>query len=370
MAGLYEVALALVPGVGGATTRTLVAHCGSAEKVFKEKKGKLLNIPGIGPSTVDALQDPLILKKAEQEISLCEKYKVELLFFTEEKFPYRLKQIHDVPALLYYRGNANLNAGKTIGIVGTRDATDYGKEITERIVRALNIPDLVIISGLAYGIDVAAHRASLQNNIPTIGVMASGIDIIYPNVHKNIAREMTECGGILTEYPFGSKPDPAKFPARNRIVAGLCDAVIVVEAAESGGALITAEMANGYDREVFAVPGNLGQKYSEGCNKIISEHKAHIFTSVQQLLFTIGWDDNHPAKFSKIKKQPFIIPDNLELEERKIVEQLVETEGLLIDELSWKTQIPVNRMASLLLNLEFQGLVKALPGKKFKLNMN
>jgi DNA processing protein len=222
----------------------------------------------------------------------------------------------------------------------------------------------LVISGLAYGIDIAAHKAALINKQPTIGVMASGIDIIYPAVHKQAAAEMIGNGGIITEYPFSTKPDAPHFPSRNRIIAGMCDAIIVAEAAESGGALITAEIANSYDREVFAVPGNLGSKYSEGCNKLIKNHKAHIFTSIKDIEYIMNWSTENLAQ--KTKNTPDL--SFFTGEEREVIVAMQATQGILIDELSWKSQIPVNKLASILLNLEFQGIVKSLPGKKFKLN--
>jgi DNA processing protein len=258
----------------------------------------------------------------------------------------------------------DLNATKIIGIVGTRKATDYGKEAVEKILSELIPHNTLIVSGLAYGIDICAHKTALNNNQPTIGVMASGMDIIYPAVHKEIANRMIDNGGLITEYPFGSKPDAPHFPARNRIIAGLCDAVIVAEAADSGGALITAEIANSYNREVFAVPGNLGNKYSEGCNKLIRSHKAHILLNVKDLEYNLNWSTDENVK---PKPAPMDL-SSFDEEEQEVLTLMKEKEGILIDDLSWKSQIPVSKLASILLNLEFQGVIKSLPGKKFKLN--
>ena len=363
---LYEVAIGMIPGIGPQLTRMLISYCGSAESVFKEKKGKLLKVPGVGLSTAESILNQNVLSFAEKEIELAEKSGVQIIFYTSKKFPDRLKNLHDTPSILYFKGNADLNSKKVLSIVGTRNASEYGKEILEQFVKDISAyKDLLIVSGLAYGIDIVAHKASLNAGIPTVGVMASGVDIIYPALHKDIAKRMVDHGGVLTEYKLGSKPEPARFPARNRIIAGLSDAVLVVEAAQKGGALITAEIANEYNREVFAMPGNIGLKYSEGCNNLIRDHKAHILTSSKDLEFFLNWTTSEESIPEKI------IPSfsHLEGEAMEIVNFLQTIDSILIDELSWKSQIPLTRLASLLLNLEFDGIVKSLPGKKYKLIM-
>jgi DNA processing protein len=366
---LFEVAIGMIPGIGSHHTRQLVSYCGSPRNVFTLSRGKLKKIPGIGDVLAEAIiAQKDVLKKAEKEVLAAERSGTQILFYTNQKYPERLKQIPDAPALLYYKGSSDLNHSKIIGIVGTRNATNYGKEVVEKIVSELTIHQPLIISGLAYGIDYIAHNASLKNNLETIGVMASGIDIVYPSVHRELARKMKEKGGLITEYPFGTKPDGPHFPSRNRIIAGLCDAVIVAEAAEKGGALITAEIANGYNREVFAVPGNISNAYSVGCNNLIRSHKAHILTSVKDLEYILNWDLNQQALAKKEKKD--IDLSGLNEEEKKIVFLIKESEEILIDDLSWKSQIPINKLASIILNLEFQGMVKTLPGKKFRLNLN
>jgi DNA processing protein len=362
---IYDIAVGLIPGIGGALTRQLVSYCGSSENIFKQPKGKLKRIPGIGEVLAETIINQNILKEAENELKLAEKYNTQILFYTDQNYPERLKHINDAPALLYYKGNADLNARKIIGIVGTRQATDYGKETVQKILSDLIKHNVLVISGLAYGIDIAAHKAALTNDQQTVGVMASGIDIIYPAAHKDIAMKMLEKGGLITENKFGSKPDAPKFPARNRIIAGMCDAIIVAEAAEKGGALITADLANGYDREVFAVPGNLGLKFSDGCNKLIKQHKAHIYTDISDLEYIMNWDSDDK---SYKEKEPSIDLSALNKEEKEIIKILIGTDGMQMDDLSWKLQIPISKMASTLLNLEFQGLIKGLPGKKFKLN--
>ncbi|HRG11398.1 MAG TPA: DNA-processing protein DprA, partial [Cyclobacteriaceae bacterium] len=238
------------PGIGDFLLKQVVSYCGSAEQVFKTPKGKLLKIPGVGEVSAEAIKHGDTFKEAERELKKAEREEVEIILYTDKKYPLRLKSIEDAPALLYYKGNQNLNVPKTVGIVGTRQATEYGKEMVERICQELAPHNPLIISGLAYGIDIAAHKAALKNNLPTIGVMGSGMDVIYPAAHKETAKKMQNLGALITENRFGTKPDAHNFPARNRIIAGMCDALIVVEAAEKGGALITADIANSYNKDV------------------------------------------------------------------------------------------------------------------------
>lgn len=362
---IYEIALGMIPGVGGMLSRQLVSYCGSAEKVFKTPPGKLKRIPGIGKHLCQVITTYDYLTEAEKELERTKKKGISILFYTDKEYPDRLRQIHDSPTLLYFKGNIDLNHPKTVGIVGTRKATEYGKEAVEKIMEALEPHRPLIISGLAYGIDIAAHKAALKFNLPTIGVMATGLDIIYPSLHKQTASKMEESGGLITEYELGSKPEPSRFPARNRIIAGLSDVLIVVEAAEKGGALITAEIANGYNREVFALPGNVGHTYSEGCNKLIRNHKAHIYTGIEDIEYVMNWSVGETTEKTEKK---IIDSDLFSPEEQLVIGLLNNPDGILIDELSWKSNIPLSRLASILLMLEFQGIVKSLPGKKYKLN--
>src|SRR6185295_17331439 len=286
---LSFLALHLVPGIGDRLIKQLVSYCGSAENVFKTPKGKLLRIPGIGGVTAEAIRTENTLHEAEQELKKAEKEDVEILFYTDKKFPSRLKAIEDSPSLLYVKGNTNLNQAKIVAIVGTRQATAYGRGMVDRIVEGLVPHQALIISGLAYGIDIQAHKQALRQNLSTVGILGSGMDVIYPAAHKETARKMLDYGGLITENRFGTQPDAHHFPARNRIIAGLCDALIIVEAAEKGGALITAEIANSYNKDVFAVPGNIGQTFSEGCNKLIKINKAHLLASSKDVEYIMNW---------------------------------------------------------------------------------
>jgi DNA processing protein len=362
---LALLALHFVPGIGDYTIRQLVSYCGSADKVFTTPKGKLQKIPGIGPVIANTISNGKPYAEAEKEIKRALRDSVEIVFYTDKKYPSRLKQIPDAPTLLYCKGNIDFEIPRTVGIVGTRQATAYGKEQVEKLVESLVPHSALIISGLAYGIDIHAHKQALRHSLPTIGVMGSGIDVIYPAVHKETARKMQDNGGIITENPFGTKPDAHNFPQRNRIIAGLCDALVVVEAAEKGGALITAEIANSYNKDVFAFPGSVGVTYSAGCNNLIKTNRAHLLTSIKDLEYIMNWD---AAKSTARKKvTPFSL-DGFSGEEKIILTLLLEKSPVMIDELSWKSNLPISQLASVLLGLEFNGVVKSLPGKMYALN--
>lgn len=364
---LSFLALHFIDGIGSYLVKQLISYCGSAEQVFKTPKGRLLKIPGIGSKTADSIRSSTPHHQAEKEFKKAGKEDVEIVFFTDKHFPSRLKIIEDAPSLLYAKGNINFENPKTVGIVGTRQATPYGKEIVEKIVEDLIPHHPLIVSGLAYGIDIHAHKQALKNQLPTVGVMGSGMDIIYPASHKETARKMMDTGGLLTENHFGTKPDAHNFPARNRIIAGLCDALIVVEAAEKGGALITAEIANSYNKDVFAIPGNVGQSYSEGCNKLIRTNKANLMTSIKDLEYIMNWTQTEKMEAGKANVTLFDVND-FEPKEQKVIALLKEKNGpLMIDELSWKSEIAQGELASILLGLEFKNVVQSLPGKLYKL---
>jgi DNA processing protein len=360
---IYQVAIHLLPGIGNLLARQLISYCGSAEKVFSANKKSLIQIPGIGNKIAYSILRQSTLGQAEVLVKRCLQKNIKILHFTESEYPYRLKEIYDAPDILYFRGRADLNPTRAVSIVGTRRATGYGMSITERIVSDLKKHHVTIISGLAYGIDHIAHKEALRRGLPTLGVIAGGMNNIYPALHIKTADKMYENGGIITEYEPDVMPEAHFFPERNRIIAGLADAVIVVEAAKKGGALITAEFANNYNREVFAIPGQIGQHYSVGCNNLIKSHKASIYTSVEDLEYILNWTPVHQE--DRLEKSDW---NDLSIPEKKIMDILKQhINGLLIDELSWRSQIPVNQMASHLLNLEFRGYVKAMPGKKFRL---
>jgi len=360
---LSLLALHFIPGIGDHIIRQLISYCGSAEKVFKTPRGKLLKIPGVGQVTADVILNGNPFKKAEKEIYTAEKNNVHLLFFTDKNYPARLKQLNDAPSLLYVKGNVNFENSKTVGIVGTRNSTDYGKACVEELIAGLVSHGALIISGLAYGIDIQAHKQAIKNSLPTVGVLGSGIDVIYPMAHQDVAKKMERNGGIVTENPFGTKPDAHNFPARNRIIAGLSDALVVIEAAEKGGALITSDIANSYNKDVFAFPGNIGRSFSAGCNNLIKSNQAHLITSVTDLEYVMNWQVGMENSKAKDKVALNAFSDD----ERVIIVILQENnDQISIDELSWRSGFAMNKLASLLLTLELAGIITAMPGKMYR----
>jgi len=361
---LSLLALHFIPGIGDYIIKQLVSYCGSAERVFQTPKGKLLKIPGVGGVTATVINKGNPFRAAEHELATAEKMGVHLMFYTDKEYPSRLKQIADAPSLLYVKGNADFETSKAVAVVGTRMSTDYGKNCVEELISGLVPYGALIISGLAYGIDIQAHKQALRNHLPTIGVMGSGIDVMYPAAHKEVVIQMLEHGSVVTENPFGTKPDAHNFPARNRIIAGLCDALIVVEAARKGGALITAEIANSYNKDVFAYPGNIGRSYSEGCNNLIKSNKAHLIASVKDLEYIMNWSK---AQKETATEEKFAL-EAFDPEEQLVLKVLMQNNcQLTIDELSWRSAMPVSKLASLLLGLEFKGVMASLPGKVYKL---
>ncbi len=359
---LYKIAITKIYSVGAKLAKILISYCGGAEAVFKTSKKALLKIPGIGIKTVKHIVDKRSLVLAENELSFVEKHRIQPLFYLDNNYPERLKRYDDCPVMLYYKGNTNLNHHRIVGIVGTRKPTVKGRLICEELIEGLKVYDPVIISGLAYGIDITAHKQCIKNGIDTLGVLGHGLRRIYPLHHRSIAEEMLEQGGLLTEFTSEIGPERENFPMRNRIIAGMCDALIVVETARSGGSMITAEIANTYNKDVFAVPGRLSDKYSVGCNHLIKCHKAALIESSKDIGYIMRWDEMDTEKI--IQKKLFI---DLSKEERLVTILLAESETLGIDNLSFQTKMNPSKMASILLGLEFKGVVKSLPGKQYML---
>jgi DNA processing protein len=360
----YKIALTLIPGVGNVIARNLVSYCGSVENIFKESKKHLEKIPDVGPVTAEAIKNFSDFEKAESECNFIEKHNISPLFYLDKNYPARLKNCNDAPVMLYYKGTTDLNSQRIVAIVGSRSATEYGKAWTEKIVADLKNSKTIIVSGLAYGIDVYAHKAALKNEMETIGVMAHGLDRIYPGLHRSIAEKMIEHGGLLTEYLTGTKPDKENFPQRNRIVAGISDAVVIIEAAKKGGALITAEIANSYDRDVFAVPGRLNDIYSEGCNHLIKTNKAALIESAKDIEYIMGWEEQPAKKIKNIQRNFFI---ELNDDEKSLVDIINQKGSMDIDTICSNVTLPVSKVSATLLNLEFKGMLKSLPGKVYEL---
>lgn len=361
---LYQIALTLIPNIGDVNAKALVSHFGSAEAIFSASKKVLDEIEGIGSIRAASIRNFKDFSRAEDEIAFIKKYKITPLFLTDKNYPQRLLNCYDSPPMLFYKGSTDLNAAKMIAIVGTRSHDDYGKKICEKLIEELVNEDVIIVSGLAFGIDSIAHKASLKNNIPTIGVLAHGLDRVYPSQNATIAKQMISCGGLLTEFKSNTKPDKQNFPGRNRIVAGMTDATIVIESGIKGGSLITAELANGYNKDVFAFPGRVDDSKSEGCNYLIKSNKAALITCANDLLEIMGWKKSKKI-LPKKQRELFI---EFTSEEKIIVDILQMQEQMQIDELYFKSKLSSSEVAKALLMLEMQGIVSSLPGKIYKMN--
>ena len=358
----YQLALTFVPGIGAKTGRVLIDRFGTATNVFKAPIKELRHIEGIGDVKVKAFKEPEVMKRAEKELAFVLKHDIKTYLYGSPK---RLTQCSDAPLLLYYKGTADLESQRVVAIVGTRKNTDYGHKLCEELVEGLSgIDNLLIVSGLALGIDAIAHRKSLLLNIPTVGVLGHGLDRIYPFNHKPLAAQMIENGGgLLTEFPMGTVPDKNNFPMRNRIVAGISDVTVVVESNIAGGALITALMANGYNRDVVAYPGRVNDTRSAGCNELIRTNIAAMITKPTDLIEMMGWGDTKKAK--PLQKQLFL---DLQPIEQQIVNVLLTADKIHADDLFHQTGLTRSQLASTLLQLEMMGLVKTLPGKYYRMN--
>lgn len=358
---IYQIAITLIPGIGDISGKKFIDYCGSAKAVFKETRKTLEKIHGMREVTVDALCNPKdLLKRAEQEVEFIGQNGIKPLFYRDSDYPKRLLQCDDSPLMLYYKGNANLNANRVVAIVGTRNITDYGKENCTQLVNDLIDDQVLVISGLAYGVDTMAHRTAVKAGIPTVGVLGNGLQQIYPAANKKLASEMLINGGLLTECMSGMHPIKENFPRRNRIIAGIADAVIVVESALKGGSLITADLANSYSRDVFAYPGRVKDLYSQGCNYLIRTNRAHLMESVVNLRYVMRWE-----RPSSEERQTALFREYTD-DEKRIMNCFGDQAVISLDDLIVSTGLPTTKLASVLLNLEFDGIVMALPGRRYK----
>jgi len=359
---LYQIALVLIPGIGDVLGKKLVTMCGSAEAVFREPKRILRKVQGIGEVLSHAVGNKEILNRAEQEMNFISRYRITPLFFQDPGYPRRLSHCIDSPVMLFYKGVADLNSERVMGVVGTRSATRYGKGICRELVKGLASHNPLVVSGLAYGIDSYAHRAALEAALPTIAVLGHGLDRIYPYANTSLAEKMLSSGGLLTEFLSGTNPDRENFPKRNRIIAGLCDALIVVEAARKGGALITAGIANSYNRDVFATPGRVGDTCSEGANHLIRNNQAHLLQSYHDVEYIMGWRE---ADLKPVRQRKIFI--ELTSEEELVTEYLEKEKQSGIDDIMLHTGLTPGKVSAVLLNLEFEGIIKGLPGKIYQM---
>ena len=360
---LYRLALTFIDGIGPKMARVLLSHFGDARSILKASAKELKAVGGMSDVRAKACKDASALARAAEEHAFIQKHSIQAIFITDKDYPSRLRHCEDAPIMLFYHGNASLNAEKMVAVVGTRKNTDYGLRATESMIEGLQGQEgLTVVSGLAYGIDAIAHRKCVQLSMPTVGVVAHGLDRIYPPANKGLAREMLQQGGVLTEFPSGTKPDRPHFPLRNRIVAGLCDVTVVVESDEKGGAMITGYVAASYNREVAAFPGRVFDAKSGGPNKLIRKNIASLITNAQDLLDIMGWVGARPTK----RDQQLLFND-LSEDEQLIANALEGKDSLHADELMLQTGLSTAKIGALLLQMEMTGIVRALPGKMFRL---
>lgn len=361
----YAIALSRLPGVSLAIALQLYQRYGSAKAVFslKEQPEDMPRRSAENLMAALASADE-VLKRAEAELEFCEKKGVQAIVYNDENYPGLLRACDDAPLVLFYRGTANLNTTHIISVVGTRRITEYGKDICRKFCRDLSqlIPDALVVSGLAYGVDICTHRACLENGLETVGVLAHGLDRIYPTLHRNTAAQMSRHGGLLTEYLTQTQPKPENFVRRNRIVAGIAAATIVVESAEKGGALITARLAQDYNRSVFTFPGRVEDQYSQGCNNLIRDNVAGLISSAEDFVKMMGWEIKEKPDalqrefFPELTEQENLICGLIAKDARKQINQLVVESG-----------IPVSQIAGILFELELKGIVRPLPGGRYRL---
>ncbi len=357
----YLLALQKVEGVGDIIAKKLLQHCGNAEAIFKSKSSQLSGIDGIGTVLLKNIKDKTIFESADKELKFIKSNNINTVFFKDDNYPEKLKHCIDGPVLLFTSGKIDFANRKIISIVGTRQITSYGTEFCKKLITDLAPLNPIIVSGFAYGVDIVAHQAAMENDLQTIGVVAHGLNQIYPKVHTKYVAKMEQNGGFITEFWSASNPDKENFVKRNRIVAGISEATIVIESADKGGSLITANMANDYNRDVFAVPGRTTDKFSQGCNNLIKTQKANVLTSAADLLYILNWDIQKETK--PVQKQLFVTLDN---EEQKIYDYLQKNGKELLDTIALKCEFPIYKISGMLLNMELKGVIRPLPGKLFE----
>jgi DNA processing protein len=357
----HLMALLRVEGVGDIMAKKLLTNFGSAEAVWNAKNAQLAAIDGVGSVLLKNLKDKSVFEKATQELQFIQNNNIDVCYFKDEKYPDRLKHCIDSPVLLFSSGNIKLKNRKIISIVGTRQITSYGTEFCRKLIEDLAPLDPIIVSGFAYGVDIVAHQLAMDHNLQTIGVVAHGLNQIYPKPHKKYVAKMEQNGGFMTEFWSTSNPDKENFVRRNRIVAGMTEATIVIESADRGGSLITANMANDYNRDVFAVPGRVTDKYSQGCNNLIKTQKANVLTNAADLIYILNWDIKKEVK--PVQKQLFVTLDD---DEQKVYDYLLKTGKELMDIIALHCDFPIYRISGLLLNMELKGVIRPLPGKLFE----
>lgn len=364
---VHKIALGMIPGVGDITARKLVSYTGSVEAIFTESYRSLIKIPGVGSALAKAITSPEYREEAAREAEFVIKHSIKVFFYQDEDYPVRLSQCEDSPVTFFFRGNADLDAPMILSIVGTRHATQHGRELCRKIIADLaqRFPALIIVSGLAYGIDIEAHRAAMATRLPTIGVLGHGLKTIYPSVHANIARDMLQNGGLMTDFSSSTLPERNNFIRRNRIIAGISDATLVIESGLKGGALITSDIAASYNRDVMAVPGRPDDEWSAGCNALIRCNKAALVEKSEDIEYLMGWKP--AALAAPVQTLLFTgMSDN----ERKICEALRNENGLSVDNIARLLEMPVFRLSPILLQMELAGMITPCPGNVYKISMS
>ena len=355
---LYQIALTMIPGIGDIHAKALINCFQDPKEIFNAPKRLLEKVEGIGAIKAKKIKSFDLFSKCEDEIKFLEKYKITPLFFTDTNYPKRLNHCYDSPILLYYKGTADLNSLKILSVIGTRKNSFYGKEVCEEFIKSFD-KEILIVSGLAYGIDTIAHKAALRNNLQTVGVVAHGLNRIYPLENKSLAKQMVINGGLLTDFCSFSKPDRENFPKRNRIIAGICDAILVIESGLKGGSMITAEIANSYNKDVFCVPGKINDEKSEGSNYLIRKNLGTLTTSAEQIIEFMNWEEDKKPKV-KIQKELFI-----ELSENENLIASILKKGETSIDVLMASGLSSGSIAAALLNMEMQGLINILPGKRY-----
>lgn len=361
----YQIALNFLTGVGAIKTKEFAESKIPLTELFDKTPLFLEGNYNISRSFVKKMNRKKALEKSIPVVESIQKLKMNTIYYTDENYPHRLKSCVDAPVLLYSKGKFSMNEQKMVAIVGTRDATEYGKEICEKIIQSFKGQNIVVVSGLAHGIDAYIHRYCLKYDVPTIGVLGNGLDRVYPAVHRELAEKMIKNGGLLSELIPGTLPDRQNFPLRNRIVAGMTDATIVVESKKRGGSLITANLANDYNRDVFAFPGSVHMETSQGCNFLIAQQKAHLIQSADDFLRMMNWKEKKEEKKSSVQHQLFI---NLSDNQEKIVKCLQKNEKMHIDFLSMDIKMPISILNQELFTLEMSGVVRSYPGKIYRIS--
>lgn len=357
----FQLALVLTPLIGPIIGKTLLSYCGSIDQIFAESKKSLLKIPGVGHQIAQEINSKKAFFRAEQEFQFIEKNGIAPLFFLDANYPARLQHIPDAPILLFLRGAANLNAKRVLSIVGTRKPRPHSCHLVKQLLEEIPSSDLLIVSGLAYGVDICAHRTCIELGLPTLGVLAHGLDRIYPPEHRGIAKQMEVQGGLLSEFPSQTKPDRERFPMRNRIIAGLSDAMVVVESKRRGGSMISAYLASDYHRDVFTFPARPNDQYAAGNNLLIKTHRAQLIECAKDLMEQLSWDQ------AQNRSPQLSLFNQLSAREQVLCEALQKEDRLHLDQLIQVSQIPLAQVAGILLELEFKGIIRSLPGNQYAL---